>query len=121
MALYEEILLSESQLASSVELDKDPLKREKQMSGLVAKKLETMTKEQWRFPLLGRSVNVREQFDRIVKILLVSRNFASAAASIDPVHAGLPWAGVCLLLPVSGSKYLRITGNADMDPPVAGK
>lgn len=100
VALYERILLSESQLASSEELDKDPLKREKQMSGLVAKRLETMTKEQWRFPLLGRSVNVREQFDRIVKILLVARNFASAAASIDAVHAGLPWAGVCILLPL---------------------
>lgn len=52
VALYERILLSESQLASSEELDKDPLKREKQMSGLVAKRLETMTKEQWRFPWL---------------------------------------------------------------------
>ena len=81
--------------------DGDTSKREKQMSALVNKKLAFMNEKQWRIKVCGRSVEVREQVDRIVKIVLVAKDFVSSVASMDPIHAGLPWAGVCLLLPVS--------------------
>ena len=77
------------------------LKREKQMSVLVAKKLEIMNQEQWRFHVGNKTVEVRQQVNRIVKVVLVAKDFISSVASMDPIHAGLPWAGVCMLLPVS--------------------
>lgn len=85
--------------------NEDTAKREKQMSALVAKKLEVMNEKKWRFDIGGKSVEVRDQVDRIVKIVLVAKDFISSAATIDPVHAGLPWAGVCMLLPVG---YLKM-------------
>ena len=54
---------------------------------------------------MRKAVEVREQVDRIVKVVLVAKDFISSAASIDPIHAGLPWAGVCMLLPVRKSKF----------------
>ena len=58
-------------------------------------------------------MEVREQVDRIVKLVLVAKDFASAAASLDPIHAGLPWAGVCMLLPVSVSTSYQTTTDLD--------
>lgn len=75
------------------------------MSALVEKKLAIMNDKQWRIKVCGRSVVMREQVDKIVKIVLVAKDFISTAASLDPVHAGLPWAGVCILLPVSYVKF----------------
>jgi hypothetical protein len=82
-------------------LDGDTSQKEMQMSALVDKKLAAMNKKQWRVKVCGRSVEVREQVDRIIKVVLVAKDFVSPVASMDPVHAGLPWAGVCMLLPVS--------------------
>lgn len=98
---FEQILLSELDVGHAKELDGDPLRREKQMSELVAKKLATMTATQWRISVRGKSIEVREQFDRIINVVLVAKEFITAVARIDPIHAGLPWAGVLVLLPVS--------------------
>ena len=94
--------MSEPEIDPTTSLDDgDTSKREKQMSALVDKKLEAMNKKQWRVRMCSRSVQIREQVDRIVKVVLVAKDFISSAASMDPLHAGLPWAGVCMLLPVS--------------------
>jgi hypothetical protein len=93
--------MSEPEIESVISLDhEDTSKREKRVSALVDKKLAAMNKEQWRFKIGDKSVEVREQVDRIVKVVLVAKDFISSVASIDPIHAGLPWAGVCMLLPV---------------------
>jgi hypothetical protein len=99
-------LLAEPEIGPNKSLDdRDTSKREKQMSALVEKKLAIMNDKQWRIKVCGRSVEVREQVDKIVKIVLVAKDFISTAASLDPVHVGLPWAGVCILLPVSYVKF----------------
>ncbi|KAI9853440.1 MAG: hypothetical protein M1813_002224, partial [Trichoglossum hirsutum] len=96
---FEKILMSELEIDPKTSLDDgDASRREKQMSALVNKKLETMNEKQWRVKVCGRSVEIRQKVDRIVKVVLVGKDFISAAASIDPIHAGLPWAGVCMLL-----------------------
>lgn len=98
---FEGLLMSEPEIESTISLDhEDTSKREKRVSALVDKKLAVMNKEQWRFKVGDKSVEVREQVDRIVKVVLVAKDFISSVASIDPIHAGLPWAGVCMLLPV---------------------
>ena len=86
---------------------KDTSEREKQMSALVDEKLAVMNEKQWRVRVCGRSVEIREQVDRVVKVVLVAKDFLSSVASLDPIYAGLPWAGVCILLPMSDLKILR--------------
>ncbi len=44
--------------------------------------------------------------NRIVKVMLVAKDFVSSVANMDLVHAGLPWAEVCMLLPVSDLELL---------------
>lgn len=98
---YEQILIAEAEIEIISLDDVNLSKREKQMSALVTKKLEIMNKKQWRFNIGDKSVEIREQIDRIVKVVLVTKDLVSAVASMDSVHAGLPWAGICTL-PVSG-------------------
>ena len=58
-------------------------------------------RKQWRFHLGGKSIVVNTQIDRIIKIVKAFRDVGTIASNADPVHAGLPWAGVCMLLTVS--------------------
>jgi hypothetical protein len=76
--------------------------RQKQMSLLVTKKLEVMDEARWKFHVGEKEIVVREQLDHIVKGVLFAKDFVTQAVKLssDP-HAGLAWAGVCLLLPVS--------------------
>lgn len=86
--------------------EEDPRKREKQMSALVDEKVAAMNDKRWRIKICGRSVEMREQVDRVVKAVLVAKDFITPLANLDPIHAGLPWAGVCMLLPVQDLKHL---------------
>ena len=54
--------------------------------------------KQWKISLTGRQITIRDQLGKILNILQVAKDIGSTAASLDPVHAGLPWAGVCLLM-----------------------
>ena len=99
---FENILISDHETNASWNLeDGDPLKREKQMSALVNEKLATMNEKGWLFKTCGLSVELREQVDRIVKVIFVAKDFITPLANLDPIHAGLPWAGVCILLQVN--------------------
>lgn len=50
---------------------------------------------------LGREpIKVREQGEKIIKFILWSNDFISAAVSAQP-YAALAWSGVSILLPVS--------------------
>ena len=69
------------------------------MSALVRKKLNKMDEAQWRVKFGDKEIVVQDQFDRLVKAILFGKEFISSAVSADP-HAGLAWAGVCVLLPV---------------------
>jgi len=74
--------------------------KEVEISKFIEARLTAMNDRKWRVRLGEHSIEVREQIDRIIKIILVAQDFVSSVASMDPVHAGLPWAGVCLLLPI---------------------
>lgn len=73
------------------------------MSGILSRKLNQMASRQWSIKWKGKSLQVRDQVDRVVKVVQIAKDFGSAAAGLDPTHAGLPWAGVCLLLQVRSS------------------
>ena len=67
---------------------------------LVLKRKQILQK-QWSLQWGNKSIKVRAQIDRIVKIIGAFKEAGSVAANVDPLHAGLPWAGICFLLAVS--------------------
>ena len=75
------------------------LRRQEQLSAVVASRLKTIEDGQKSFELAGRSIAIHEQMDKVVKTIVCERDFVSSAVSAEP-HAALAWAGVCVLLPV---------------------
>jgi hypothetical protein len=71
------------------------------MSDVVAKKLEEFKSAQWMLRWRGKPVNVRKKVEQVVKVVSVFRDLGTSIAALDPIHAGLPWAGICALLTVS--------------------
>lgn len=56
--------------------------------------------KKWSWTYRGRQVYVQDQADKLVRFIDKFKAVGDAAASIDPVHAGLPWAGVRSVLEV---------------------
>ena len=52
------------------------------------------------FTFRGHTVVLREKADKIVKWLDRFKQVGDVASNADPVHVGLPWAGIRLLLEV---------------------
>ena len=77
-----------------------PSDREDRMSEFIRMRLAAMDDRKWRIKMGEHAIEVREQADRIVKLVIVAKDFISSVASMDPVHAGLPWAGICFMLPL---------------------
>ena len=63
-------------------------------------KREFCEKKSWTFALRGRNVRLREEVDKVVFWLDKFKQVGDVAANADPMHAGLPWAGIRLLLEV---------------------
>lgn len=73
---------------------------QERMDSTVKRKLQSREAKRLRLNLAGRSVNVREQGEKIVKFILWSQDIFSPAINQEP-HAGLACAGVKLILSVS--------------------
>ena len=54
----------------------------------------------WSWTYRGRQVYVQDQADKLVRFIDKFKTVGDAAASIDPIHAGLPWVGVRSILEV---------------------
>lgn len=57
--------------------------------------------QRWAFTFRGRTVVLQEKADNIVKWLGRFKQVGDVASNVDPVHIGLPWAGIRCLLEVS--------------------
>lgn len=79
------------------------------MSAVIDKELFIITNRQWKIRILPQHnpVVVRELIDKIVNVFQKVKDLGSVAASIDPVHAGIPFAGICVLVPVSDLQVPR--------------
>lgn len=75
----------------------------KQMEAAVQQQVSAMKQKQWVLQWDQKSIVVRDQAERIVKFIQTFSNLGTAIAQIDPIHVGIPWAGVCAVLTVSGS------------------
>lgn len=62
--------------------------------------LEALKSKQWTMKAGSRAVVLRDHFNGLVKVLKVFKDVCNAIGNVDPVHAGLPLAGFCLLMQV---------------------
>lgn len=79
--------------------------KQQKFSQLVLNKINDMHSKEWNIHIGNLSINVRTQFARILGLLDTVRDTASQAASLDPVHAGLPVAALYLILSVSKNVF----------------
>lgn len=56
--------------------------------------------QRWTFTFKGRIVTLKEEADKVTLWLDRFKAVGDVAINADPVHAGLPWAGIRLLLQV---------------------
>ena len=64
-------------------------------------KQTTCQAKRWTWTFLGHTVTLQEKADNIIKWLDRFKQVGDVASNVDPVHVGLPWAGIRLLLEVS--------------------
>ena len=78
------------------------------IQSVIVSKREQLLRTQWNIRMGRCSIAVKSQIDRILKIIRAFKDVGSVAVQSDPLHAGLPWAGICLLLTVhlSASTFL---------------
>lgn len=57
--------------------------------------------KRWTFTFRGHTVVLRDKADNVVKWLDRFKKIGDVASNADPVHFGLPWAGIRVLLEVS--------------------
>ena len=62
---------------------------------------EELESKRWKISVGSRKVVLRDHFDRLVKAITFIKEISNAIGNVDPVHAGLPLAGFCVLFSVS--------------------
>jgi hypothetical protein len=97
---FREILSTESAFSSGVLTSKNYADKEKQLSALVKTQVERMESREWKIKLGRKTIKIRKKVEEIIKILSAVKDFGTQAAALDPVHAGLPVAGLYLILSV---------------------
>jgi hypothetical protein len=66
--------------------------------------------KRWTFTFGRHTVRLRDEADNVMLWLDRFKQVGDVAVNVDPIHAGLPWAGVRLLLEVwKDSDYLFLT------------
>lgn len=73
----------------------------KSVESIVKRLLEDRGKKEWQVSLLGKDIKIREQVERLAKVVLWSDEIVKSALSAQP-YAALAWSGVSILIPVSG-------------------
>jgi hypothetical protein len=60
--------------------------------------------KQWTFKIGSRTISTRDKAEKVVELLEKFKRVGDIVAGADPIHAGLPWAGVSLILQVAASE-----------------
>ncbi|KAJ5538681.1 hypothetical protein N7494_008160 [Penicillium frequentans] len=69
------------------------------VEGVVRTLLADREQKQWKFHIRNHNISVREQFEKLGRLLLWSDSLAQSAVSTQPL-AALAWSGVSLILPL---------------------
>ncbi|KAB8291199.1 hypothetical protein EYC80_009886 [Monilinia laxa] len=90
-------------LQSTISKDSNVTKnvgQEQQLGDLLIRKRRIMEDKQWVLHWRKKGIKIGPQFDMIVKIFKSVKPIGDTAAGLDPIHAGIPWACVSILLPL---------------------
>ncbi|RAL65147.1 hypothetical protein DID88_001253 [Monilinia fructigena] len=74
--------------------------QEQQLGDLLIRKRHIMKDKQWVLHWRKKGIRIGPQFDKIFKIFKLVKPIGDTAAGLDPIHAGIPWACVSILLPL---------------------
>ena len=97
-----EIFLSEIR-SSGIVPSENAATKEEELSKLVRREVDRMEAREWKIRIGRESIRIRTQIDRILKILSFVKDISVQAAGLEPVYAGLPVAGLYLILSVISS------------------
>ena len=64
------------------------------------KRKHQLEQKRLKVTLAGKEIVLQEQLNKIYKAVQVFKELGSTVAGLDPVHAGLPWAGVCFIVQI---------------------
>ncbi|KAL1969261.1 hypothetical protein VTN77DRAFT_9453 [Rasamsonia byssochlamydoides] len=73
------------------------------MQETVSRTVVLWNERRWRFRLGNKQIHLRRKVDEVIKNVLKTKDILIAVGQVDPVHIGLPLAGVCLLLSLVSS------------------
>jgi hypothetical protein len=54
----------------------------------------------WQWSYRGREVCLRDEADKVLRFLDTFKSVGDVVANADPIHVGLPWAGIRIILEV---------------------
>jgi hypothetical protein len=77
-------------------------------------KKELCISKRWTLKIGSRTISPREKAEKVVELLDKFKRIGDIASGADPVHFGLPWAGVSFLLQVA------VNGKQQMDAVLSG-
>ncbi len=111
VARFEKVLLPEEPRNSGA------ASKEEQLTETIEQKLAIMKQKQWVVNIAGKSLEVREQVERLVKVVVIAKESLNVVANIDPMHLGVPVAALCLLIPVSLEPRFFLTSKLMLTKP----
>ncbi|KAH8781592.1 hypothetical protein BGZ57DRAFT_887356 [Hyaloscypha finlandica] len=81
------------------------------VQGIAAAKVKQRRciERRWTFTFAGREVTLKDKADKVVHWLNRFKSVGDIVVNVDPMHAGLPWAGIRLLLEVAVSEANQMT------------
>ena len=62
---------------------------------------------QWRLSWRNKTLEVGKAFDNLANLFIMFKDVGASAATADPVHAALPWAGILLLMIVGNRTRIQ--------------
>ena len=76
--------------------------------------------KKWTFTFGGRFITLKDEAEKIVRWLDRFKAVGDIASNVDPVHVGLPWAGIRLLLEVR-PEFLDVSRWRDFSHYIIGR
>ena len=97
---HESLVRKYEQILTKNAVDYGSVSPENVIRSVLVSKREQLLHRQWRLQLGRYSIQAKDHIDRIIRVIRAFKDVGSIAVNADPLHAGLPWAGICLVLAV---------------------
>ncbi|KAM0720711.1 hypothetical protein Q7P37_004848 [Cladosporium fusiforme] len=72
------------------------------------RKKQLCVSKRWTLSMGSRAISSKEKADKVIAFIDKFKKFGATVASADPIHAGIPWAGVCMILEVAVSEKQQL-------------